>query len=539
MFKKRLSTAQLADADLVLASLGGDRTAFCEIVTRHQSLLCAIAYSAVGDIKHSEDIAQETFVEAWKKLDTLSDPNKLKAWLCGIVRYKVSRFFRKETVQATYKATDIDDVAANLAEQAKLEDKAIDEQQQQMMWAALAKMPDNYREPLILFYREQKSVETVAAELMLSEDVVKQRLSRGRKQLRAAMLDIVEKALAKSKPGAAFTLAVMTSISTISPPAKASAFSAVVWKTSSFFKSATVLAFLAAFSGLISSFFGLLAGLAQSKTQRERHSTIKFVALFLGSAALFIVVLFGLRQYAIAAPARAYVLAIVAHTLVVLFVLYYLYLLRRLLFDMRTLRAQERLFHPEAFDDPNSEATAKKKEYKSSITLLGIPLFHFRFDVPEDTDKPVFGWIAGGDRAYGVIFAWGAFAIAPVSVGIVSIGLVSVGAVGVGLLGVGTVGIGVLSFGACALGFSAFASLTALGWQSAVSNGFSIAKDGALGVVAFANEVNNETASALANLSVFDQVAPWLHSFIAIVVILPAAWYSHKVRKRLGNSSKP
>ena len=66
------------DYSLVMNSLGGDHNAFCQIVSRYQTLLCSLAYSSVGDIKHSEDIAQEVFVEAWKKLGTLHEPEKLK-----------------------------------------------------------------------------------------------------------------------------------------------------------------------------------------------------------------------------------------------------------------------------------------------------------------------------------------------------------------------------------------------------------------------------------------------------------------------------
>ena len=79
IFKNRTQIINSSDAALVMASLGGDRDAFCEVVTRYQNLLCSLAYSSVGDLKYSEDIAQETFVEAWKKLDTLREPEKLKS----------------------------------------------------------------------------------------------------------------------------------------------------------------------------------------------------------------------------------------------------------------------------------------------------------------------------------------------------------------------------------------------------------------------------------------------------------------------------
>ena len=109
IFTKRNPIAAANDTALVMSSLGGDRNAFCEIVTRYQNLLCSLAYSAVGDIKHSEDIAQEVFVEAWKKLDTLLDPEKLKSWLCGILRFKVSHYRRKEQRQPLKDAQELDE----------------------------------------------------------------------------------------------------------------------------------------------------------------------------------------------------------------------------------------------------------------------------------------------------------------------------------------------------------------------------------------------------------------------------------------------
>jgi RNA polymerase sigma factor (sigma-70 family) len=259
--------SDIDDATLVMHSLGGDRDAFCEIVTRYQTLLCSIAYSSVGDIKHSEDIAQEAFVEAWRKLDTLKDPAKLKSWLCGILRFKVSRFRRKEVGQP---ASDLNDVQEQtLADHAapNMDQSAIEQQQQVLLWKALDGMDATYREPLVLFYREQRSIERVAAELELTEDTVKQRLSRGRKLLKQAMSVFVEDALGKTKPGVAFTTGVLAAISSISPPAKAAVLGAGAAKTSSMFSGATIIAILASTSGLISGFFGLRSSLDQSRTE--------------------------------------------------------------------------------------------------------------------------------------------------------------------------------------------------------------------------------------------------------------------------------
>ena len=167
------------------------------------------------------------------------------------------------------------------------------------------------------------------------------------------------------------------------------------------------------------------------------------------------------------------------------------------------------------------------------MTLLGVPLIHAKFAMAEEGEPPAIGWIAAGHKAYGVLFAWGGFAVAPISVGIVSCGVVTVGAVGFGLVGIGTVGIGLLGMGAAAIGYKAYASLSAMGWESAFSQGFSIAKQAAIGPIAYAEQVNNEMAASISNLSTVNQTFAVILGVMALLVIVPVVWYSRAVRKNL------
>jgi RNA polymerase sigma factor (sigma-70 family) len=537
IFKQRNRMIDSSDAGLVMASLGGDRDAFCKIVARYQNLLCSLAYARVGDLKHSEDIAQEAFIEAWKKLDTLNDPEKLKSWLCGILRFKASHFRRKGATQPVTGADELNEFTEQgdgHSQQVKVEDEAISAQEQALLWQALEKMPDTYREPLILFYREHRSVESVASQLELSEDTVKQRLSRGRKLLQKAMVLFVEDTLVKSTQGAVFTLAVMTALNSISPPVKAAAMGTGAMKTGSLFKGAGIIVLLAAFSGVVSSFFGIRAGLDQARTLHERRLVILYPALFFLFAIIYVLAMFGLKHMAVNDVGNAGIYAVIAQLVVLGFVLSYIILVMRMLRGMRTLRAKERLFNPQAFQAEADQIGAKQREYKSHFCLAGIPLLHFRFGMPEQGDKPVVGWVAGGDYAYGLLFAWGGVAIAPISVGIISVGLISVGAVGLGVFGLGTIGIGVIGFGASAIGYKAYASFSALGWNSAFSgNGFSIANEAAIAPFAFAKHINNEQAAEIVNLTIMGQSYLWILAMIAILVIVPAVWHSNKVRQRM------
>lgn len=533
MFGKRNKLAGATDLNLVNFSLGGDREAFCQIVSRYQNLLCSVAYSSIGDLKQSEDIAQEAFVEAWRKLDTLREPEKLKAWLCAILRFKISNHCRGQANHPVTGAEELQDHHFDNIKTEEMDEVVIRQQHETLLWKALENIDPTYREPLILFYREQLSVELVAAELDLSVDTAKQRLSRGRKLLKRAMSSFVEDALQRSKPGVAFTAAVLVAIGGISPPTKAAGFGAASMKAGSFFNIATVLSLLATFSGLASSFFGLKAALEQSRTQAERQLVVVTVTQFISFAIIFVLSMFLLNKLALSAAGNVGIYALLSQLSVLAFVLTYLFLAKRMFAKMRALRVRERLFHPESFLAEAQHRDSKRREYKSRLNLCGFPLFHFQFGMSEQGDKPAVAWIASGPIARGVLFAWGGVAIAPISIGIVSVGIVTIGGIGFGILSVGTVALGIISFGASAFGFKAYASLSSLGWQGAWSNGFSIAKEAAIGPIALAEHVNNADAAALLQLVLFEKLYPFVLVTIAVLVIAPAVLHARKVRQRM------
>jgi RNA polymerase sigma factor (sigma-70 family) len=537
--KNRSTFREPDDAALVAASLEGDRQAFGKIVTRYQRLLCSLAYSSLGNLGESEDVAQEAFVEAWNKLGTLREPQKLKAWLCGILRFKISHHHRKEAHQPLRHAGELDDADGLESSNETIEDAVMKQEEQDLLWQALEAVPETYRETLILFYREHRSIEHVANELDLSEDAVKQRLSRGRKLVQEKMMSFVENALARTAPGHAFTAGVLGALASVAPPAKAAGAGMAAAKVGSTFKWAGIITFLATISGLISSFFALRANLDQSRTKRERRAVIRVTVVFLAVALVFVAGMFGLRYLAMQPCANAAYPAVLSQLMVLSFIIGYGLMTARLLKSMRALRSAERRRRTDLFASADDQPHSKKREYRSRLTLLGLPLVHARFAMAEEGEKPAVAWVAAGDRAYGLLFAWGGFAVAPVSVGIISCGMVTVGAVGFGLVAMGTVGVGLLAMGASAIGYKAYGSLSAMGWESAFSPAFSIAKEAAVGPIAYAREVNSDLAVALTNLSTVDQFYVWILGIAALLVIVPVVWYARIVRRKWGRRQAP
>ncbi len=210
--KNMAGMAALDDARLVAESLEGRRDAFRQIVDRYQTLVCSLAYSATGNMSRSEDVAQETFISAWKDLRHLREPSKLRAWLCGIVRNRIQRSVRDEGREPACNGVPLDAAGESPSSEDLPSEQAVSREEEAILWRSLERIPPNYREPLVLFYREHKSIEVLAAELDLSEDAAKQRLSRGRRLLQEEVLSFVESTLRRSAPGRAFAAGVLSAL---------------------------------------------------------------------------------------------------------------------------------------------------------------------------------------------------------------------------------------------------------------------------------------------------------------------------------------
>lgn len=207
---------QMTDAELVNASRRGEHAAFGALVERYQGVVCAVSYSRTGDRALSEDVAQETFIAAWRQLDRLRETQKIRSWLCGIARNLASKARKRSDRETVFEgelvATDGNPFEA-----------ASDAESERLMREAMSRVPETYREPLLLHYSEGLSVREIADVLELSEAAVMQRLSRGRQYLAAGVTDLVERALRAQRTRRSLVAAVLAALPLVVPsPADAS-----------------------------------------------------------------------------------------------------------------------------------------------------------------------------------------------------------------------------------------------------------------------------------------------------------------------------
>lgn len=202
-------TMAVTDAELLEASRRGEHAAFGTIVERYQDLVSAVSYSRTRDQALSEDVAQETFLAAWRQLDQLREPNRLRSWLCGIAK-NLARKARKRTARETL----VDE--PQLATHDNPFDAVSDAQAERVIGDALERVPETYRDVLVLYYREQKSIRDVARALEISESAALQRLARGRQYLADGVNALVEKSL-RALPRKSLVAGVLAALPMIVP----------------------------------------------------------------------------------------------------------------------------------------------------------------------------------------------------------------------------------------------------------------------------------------------------------------------------------
>jgi len=198
----------------VSAAAGGDRSAYGRLVNRHQNLVSSIALAIVGDVATSEDVAQDVFIHAWSSLSTLRNPHSFLPWLRQLTRNRAHKQLEAGGRRPWTLAREESLLAEAADARPSAESALASEEQRRALARALEELPDEQREVLVLYYREDKSAHQVAELLGLSDDAVKKRLSRARAQLREDILSRFEETAAETRPGETFSAAVLAGLPT-------------------------------------------------------------------------------------------------------------------------------------------------------------------------------------------------------------------------------------------------------------------------------------------------------------------------------------
>ncbi|MEL3914251.1 MULTISPECIES: sigma-70 family RNA polymerase sigma factor [Aeromonas] len=177
--RKRADTGKDPCASPVYEEMADKQTKYEALVHALHGDIYRYAYWLCRDPQIAEDLVQETFLRAWKAIDTLLDDKAAKAWLITILRRENARRFERKQ----FDLVDLDEHP--------LRDQGVlpSEQEMEHEWLRrhIARLPAEYQEPLLLQVLGGFSGEEIAEQLGLNKNTVMTRLFRARNQIKEAM----------------------------------------------------------------------------------------------------------------------------------------------------------------------------------------------------------------------------------------------------------------------------------------------------------------------------------------------------------------
>lgn len=179
-----------SDEALVRKSQRGDRQAFEELVRRTARLVFSRLYLETGDVHRAEDLVQETFLVAWRKVRQVTDPAGFRSWLFTIAHSAVVDSARREARKKRAGGRANSDSLLSIPDRGEPPDASAQRREtRQRVLSLLRSLPEEYRLPLTLRYIGQADYETIGRQLGLTNGSLRGLLNRGMARLREALKD--------------------------------------------------------------------------------------------------------------------------------------------------------------------------------------------------------------------------------------------------------------------------------------------------------------------------------------------------------------
>lgn len=177
------------DAELIQQTLEGDQRAFSALVRKYQKPLHALVWRKIGDFHIAEEITQDIFLNVYKKLQTLKNPNLFAGWLYVSATRRCHAWLKKKRIpMESLEAISPEELEALVYTQycAEQQQESVNEQQREVVKRLLQKLPESERTVVTLHYLGDMTCEDISQFLGVSPNTVKSRLHRARKRLKKA-----------------------------------------------------------------------------------------------------------------------------------------------------------------------------------------------------------------------------------------------------------------------------------------------------------------------------------------------------------------
>ena len=194
MQERPIDRATLDDSALALALKGGDQQAFDEIVRRHQGRVYAVAYRMTGNREDALDVAQESLMKAYHKIDAWQPTGGFLPWLLRLTTNQAIDVLRRRKRQ---RHAPLDEAYAQESEHAPVEPSTIGTARQvdaneidARVRTALVVLSPSQRTVFVLRHYEGLALAEIATELGCTVGSVKVHLFRALKKLQKELKDL-------------------------------------------------------------------------------------------------------------------------------------------------------------------------------------------------------------------------------------------------------------------------------------------------------------------------------------------------------------
>ena len=169
---------------IISAAARGDRMAFRQLVLDNSRAMFRVAWRLCNDEAIAEDIVQESFIKAWKKIGDFRMQSSFRSWLHRITVNTAMDYLRK---QARRNQFETEEPAFETVEMAELPRHDVQIDIQAQAGAAMQSLSDTERAALMLRHHEGHSIREIAQILELTNDASKQTIFRAVQKMRIAL----------------------------------------------------------------------------------------------------------------------------------------------------------------------------------------------------------------------------------------------------------------------------------------------------------------------------------------------------------------
>ncbi len=163
------------DAQVLTLVREGDIDAFAEIVEQYEQSIIRYLYRLTGDYSVAQDLAQDTFANAYRAILKTEAELSFKAWLYKIAGNNARQYHRRNRLLTFIRFSDL-----GKDHQPSEDSLSVDVERRMMVESAILKVPFNQRQCMVLHFVEGLKYREIGEVLGVSENTVRKRVARGR-----------------------------------------------------------------------------------------------------------------------------------------------------------------------------------------------------------------------------------------------------------------------------------------------------------------------------------------------------------------------